>query len=63
MFTELDIKTHSNWYSHIVQGHRQVCKSGGGGWDAYMQIFGYSPLKAQCTVNRMNLPSLLSTPL
>ena len=28
-----------------------------------MQIFGYSPLKTQCTLDRMNLPSLLSTPL
>ena len=42
-----------------IQGRRQVCKSGGAGMllSAYIQIFGYSPLKVQCTailLDRMN---------
>ena len=44
----------------IMQGRRQVCKSGGAGMllSACIQIFGYSPLKIQCTailLDRMNL--------
>ena len=40
-----------------LQRRRQVCKMGGG-WDAVKCIFGYSPLKIQCTavlLDRMNL--------
>ena len=52
----------ASWLTHMLgcqnchscmnsQGHRQVCKSGRAGMllSAYMQIFGYSPLKIQGT--------------
>lgn len=47
-----------------IQGHRQVCKSGGGA--GYMQIFGYSPHKVQCTAvlfDRINLKTLAGSPI
>ena len=57
----------------VVGGGGVVVVGGGAGMllSAYMRIFGYSPLKIQCTADRMNLKnwrlqplaSPLSTPL
>ena len=49
---------------HIRQKHRQVCKSGGAGmlFSVHMQIFGYSPLKIQCTAILLDMMGGFSPP-